>query len=201
MANGLVYIDQTIRDLKSRFKDHLQYPNNKFLKQAFNRHNYNLKIQEITTSAEQICTTKEEFKMVVIRKCLNLTELNLAEKEEIKRYNSCIQDHHSIINGKIIPLYGYNVDRVGRGRYPSYGLTHPLYLQIKEKPLIELIKKGYFRNEIGHEFNVSGATISRRVYDLWYKKKGIKNLADAREFFGGTELYNFRKKIKLLKKS
>jgi len=43
-ANGLVYIGQTIRDLKSRFKDHLKYPSNKFLKKAFDRYNYKLKM-------------------------------------------------------------------------------------------------------------------------------------------------------------
>ena len=196
VANSLVYIGQTIRTLRDRFKDHLRYPSNKFLKKAFDRYNYTLKIQKITASAEQICTVKGEFIMKIIRKCENLKELNQAEKEEIRSYKSCVKDYHSIINGKIIPLHGYNVDRGGRGRYPSYGPTHPLYLQIEEKPLIELIKKGYFRNEIAHEFNVSGDTISKRVYDLWHKK-GIKNLQDAREFFGSKELYKFRKNMRI----
>ncbi len=60
-ANGLVYIGQTIRTLRDRFKDHLKYPSNKFLKRAFNRYNYNLKIQKLSISAKQICTIKESL--------------------------------------------------------------------------------------------------------------------------------------------
>ena len=60
IANGFVYIGQTIRTLRDRFKDHLQYPSNKFLKRAFDRYNYNLKIQKISASAEQICPNDEK---------------------------------------------------------------------------------------------------------------------------------------------
>ncbi len=195
-ATDKVYIGQTIRSLRKRFKDHLNYPNNKFLRRAFETYNYELRIQKIPASKECISTTKGEFKMMVIRKCENLKELNEAEKEEIKNHKSCVKDYHSIINGKIIPLYGYNIDRGGRGTFPSYGPDHPLYLQIKEEPLIELIRKGFFRSEIANEFTVSGTTISRRIYDSWHKE-GIKNLEDARKYFGGSELYDLRKNKKI----
>ncbi len=134
--------------------------------------------------------------MKVIRKCGNLKELNRAEREEIKRHKSCVKEYHTMINGQIIPLYGYNIDRGGRGRYPSYGPDHPLYLNIKEKPLIQLIMRGYFLSEIANEFNVSIKTISRRIYDLWYRK-GIKNISDARRYYGGFKLYKNRMENKI----
>jgi len=60
-ANCKVYIGQTIRSLKKRFRDHLTYPSNRFLKQAFERYGYKLKIQKVSASAEKICTIKGEF--------------------------------------------------------------------------------------------------------------------------------------------
>ena len=95
------------------------------------------------------------------------------------------------LSTEIIPLYGYNIDRGGRGLHPSYGPDHPLYLNIKEKPLIQLIMRGYFLSEIANEFNVSIKTISRRIYDLWHIK-GIENISDARRYYGGFKLYKNR---------
>jgi transposase len=77
------------------------------------------------------------------------------------------------------------------GRYPTYGPNHPLYIQIKEYHLIQLIMKGYFLSEIANEFKVSIKTISRRIYDLWHGK-GINNISDARRKYGGFELYKNR---------
>lgn len=196
VANKLVYIGQTIRSLRNRFRYHLKYPSNKFLKHAFDRYGYELKIQKITASKDQISTTNGEFVVNVIRRCKNSKELNEAEKEEIKRHKSCVKDYHIIVGGEIIPLYGYNVDRGGRRKYPTYGPEHPLYIRIEENILIELIKKGFFLTEIAKEFNVSANTISRRICDLWHED-GIRNLGDAREYFGGAELYNIRKNNKI----
>ena len=185
MANGLVYIGQTVQSLKDRFYQHLYSPVNEFMAEAFNKYPYKLKIQKIPISKTKLETRNGEFMMYVIQYCMNVEELNKAEIEQIKRYKSYVYEsgNHIIKNGKVLPLYGYNSDKGGG----SYVRSH--IIMVDKTSLKNLLSQGLTISEIANEFKTSTKTIRLRIKEFWRC-----DAYEIRKRFGGFNKYLIRQK-------
>lgn len=179
-----VYIGQTIQELKERFRQHFKSPPNKLLAEAFDRYNKEFIIVENgnVNGTMSYRTKGGEFFIELIRYCPDVDSINEAEIEEIESHKSFIFKYGTD--------YGYNLTR-GGGASPipkigQRGKKHWRWINIDERLLIELIKKGFLIREIAGEFGVSMPTIERRIRQL-KDNYGVKNITEARKHFGGSE--------------
>jgi hypothetical protein len=112
-----VYIGQTIRDIFTRFAEHLCVPCNQYLRKAikyYKEKNFNLRIIKVSENLAR--TENDEFRIELIGYASTQDELNKMEVEEIKTRKSCVLDYFAIKDKEIIPLYGYNISRGGTHR-------------------------------------------------------------------------------------
>jgi len=187
---GKVYIGQTIRSLKVRFLEHLNNPPNKYFKEAVN-HYGDIKFNVIRISSNLLRTKGGQFTIEEILKTSNITEHNKVEIEQIKAYRSCVLDYYMIKNNKLVPLYGYNINRGGGGYTPLRGKLSPSYKKIDKKLLKKLIMQGFFLSEIARELEISTNTVEKKIKEFW-NSQNISTLTESRIAFGGMELYRSR---------
>jgi len=195
-----IYIGQTIRDIFTRFAEHLCSPCNQYLRKAIKYYTekfINLRIIKVSENFAR--TENNEFTIKLIGSASNQDELNKMEIEEIKIRKSCVLDYFAIKDKEIVPLYGYNVSRGGTHRYLKLSdETAAVYNFIQENDLIDLIKRGLFISEIAMEFQVPDQIIYSKIQEFW-KNLGIYSIDDARNHFGGKEIYNSRVRHFVLK--
>lgn len=184
----MFYVGQTVQELRSRFRQHLNYPNF-LLEIALNRYGKSFNIREITS--EHLQTYGGEFSIQVIGKAYNDEELNHLEIQEIKNYQSCYLDYFTVDqSGSIIPLYGFNIERGGmQKRAYLYGPLSPVYIDIDPDHLKHLISLGMTANEMQEELGVSESTLRERIREFW----GYDGFNEARKYLGSYEL--FRKRV------
>lgn len=193
LHHKMLYIGQTIQPLKDRFYDHLTDPSSRFLKEAIERYSKVLLSPVVEIDKAHYRTKGGEFTIKVIDYCIDLDDINKKEKYYIKKYKSCYLDYYYIKDGRAIPLYGYNVNRGGGGFVPLRGELHPLYKHVKKNLLKDLIRKGYFVEEIARELDLDPKTVHRKIKELW-GEQGINNLTRARLAFGG--MADFKERLK-----
>ena len=188
-----VYIGQTIRDIFIRFAEHLCSPCNQYFRKAikyYTEKSIDLRIIKVSESFAR--TENNEFTVKLIGCASNQDELNKMEIEEIKNRKSCVLDYFAIKDKEIVPLYGYNVTRGGTHRYLKLSDENAaVYNFIQENELKNLLKRGLFVSEIAMEFQVPDQIIYSKIQEFW-ENLGIYSIDDARNHFGGKEIYNFR---------
>jgi len=188
-----VYVGQTIRGIFIRFAEHLRDPCNQYLRKAIKYYiekDNNLRITKVSESFAR--TENDEFTIKLISYASNQDDLNKLEIEEIKRRKSCVLDHFTISDNKIVPLYGYNVTRGGTHRSLILSDKNAaVFSFIQEGELKNLIGRGLFISEIAMEFRVPDQIIYFKIQEFW-ANLGIYSIDDARNHFGGIKIYNSR---------
>ena len=188
-----IYIGQTIRDIFTRFAEHLRVPCNQYLRKAIKYYlekGINLRIIKVSESLAR--TEDDEFTINLISYASNQDELNKMEIEEIKKRKSCVLDYFAIKDNEIIPLHGYNITRGGTHRSLTLSdKKSAAFSFIQETELKNLIKRGLFISEIAKEFRVPDQIIYSKIQEFW-ANLGIYSIDDARNHFGGKKPYNSR---------
>ncbi len=188
-----IYIGQTIRDIFTRFAEHLRVPCNQYLRKAikyYTEKEVNLRIIKVSDNFAR--TENDEFTIDLIGYASSQDELNKMEVEEIKTRKSCVLDYFAINNNEIIPLYGYNISRGGTHRSLILsGKNAASFNFIQESELKNLIERGLFISEIAKEFQVPDQIIFSKIQEFWMNLD-IFSIDDARIHFGGAQIYNSR---------
>ncbi len=182
------YLGQTIQSLGDRFLQQLREPNF-LLKKALDRYHKDFKIVKI--DSEHYQTKGGEFTIEVIKKALNLQELNNLEIAAIKEYKTQFSKYFKIDQfGNAIPLYGFNISKGGEGRPHISGITHPSFKVIDKEELERLIKMGAVMTEISKELGVGENLIKDRLKLFFH----YDNIMEAREKFGVLKIFRERRR-------
>jgi hypothetical protein len=191
---NMVYVGQTIRDIFTRFAEHLRDPPNQYFRSAVKYYlDQNVDLKVIKLNEKEGKTENGEFVISLVSYAKDQSELNQLEINEIKKRKSCVLDYYTIKNNKIGPLFGYNIARGGACSRISFDEQHSdsNYKNISENELKNLIIRGLFISEIKKEFNAPELIIYSKIQEFW-SNIGIYSIDDARKKFGGIDKYNLR---------
>ena len=190
---NMVYVGQTIRDIFTRFAEHLRNPPNQYFRSAVKYYlDRKIELRVIKSNDREARTENGEFVISLVSCAKYQDELNQLEIDEIKKRKSCVLDYFTIENNKIIPLFGYNISRGGACSRLTFNEQSDMnYDYITEKELKKLIIRGLFISEVKKEFNAPELIIYSKIQEFW-SEIGIYSIDDARKKFGGIDKYNFR---------
>ena len=176
LINNKIYIGQTVRDIDTRFKEHLNESNKENLTSYIH-----LAIKKYG---------KENFKCTLIDTAENKEDLNFKEKFWIQYYNSNIDGYNLTPGGDINPIDVENIklkhDRIMKKECTRVKISNSMKEYKKQNPVSEITRKKlslrskgkiYIHNSLNEEKKIYPENLSYFLEKGW-KKGAAKDKED-----------------------